>query len=182
MQKPTLLNIFKVFVKIGLILLGGGYVIIPIMQNEIVEKRGWIDKDELLDYYCVSQCLPGIIAINMSILVGCKLARTKGAVVSVLAMSFTPFVSIVIIATFMQKIMHLKYIEGLFWGINLCVIVLIYLALKEMWKKTMVDIFAVAWFILVLVLSILKISPAILIIASILFAVTLEAFKRRKDA
>ncbi len=179
--KANLLNIFKVFVKIGLVLLGGGYVIIPIMQSEIVEKRGWIDKDELLDYYCVSQCLPGIIAINMAILVGYKLAKMKGAIVSTFAMSLTPFISIVLIASFMQKIMHLQYIEGLFWGVNLSVIVLIYLTLKEMWKKSITDFFTIFWFVLIFLLSAFKISPAILIIVSILLGALMGAIKRRKN-
>ena len=64
-MKVSFWNIFSIFFKIGVILLGGGYVIIPIMQNELVEKRQWLSEDELCDYYCVSQCLPGIIAINM---------------------------------------------------------------------------------------------------------------------
>ena len=70
-----LIDIYKIFFKIGAILLGGGYVIIPIMQNELVEKKKWLNEQELCDYYCVSQCLPGIIAINMSILVGYKLLK-----------------------------------------------------------------------------------------------------------
>ena len=76
-MKITLLNIFKAFFKIGLILLGGGYVIIPIMKTELVEKRNWIDEEELFNFYSVSQCLPGIIAVNMSILVGYKLLKIK---------------------------------------------------------------------------------------------------------
>ena len=97
MMQITFLNIFKIFFKIGAILLGGGYVIIPIMQSELVEKRKWLTEDELCDYYCVSQCLPGIIAINMSILVGYKMAKFKGVLASVLGMGFSPFIAIIIV-------------------------------------------------------------------------------------
>ena len=81
----SLFEIFKAFFKIGVILLGGGYVIVPIMNDELVKKRNWLGSDEVLDYYCVSQCLSGIIAINMAILVGYKLRKTRGAFVSLLA-------------------------------------------------------------------------------------------------
>ena len=117
-------NIFKVFFKIGVILLGGGYVIIPIMQNELVEKRKWITNSELCDYYCVSQCLPGIIAINMSILVGYKLLKSKGVVASVFGMTLSPFVAILLIANILNFIIGISFIEGVFWGVNLSVIIL----------------------------------------------------------
>ncbi|MBQ8635446.1 chromate transporter, partial [bacterium] len=163
----SLSDIFKIFVKIGAILLGGGYVIIPIMQSELVEKRKWLTQDELCDYYCVSQCLPGIIAINMSILVGYKILKLKGAIAAVLGMSFSPFLAILLVANLIDYIVGISFIDGVFWGVNLSVIVLIYLALKEMWQKSIVDIFSVFWFLLILVLSIKKVNPAFLIIGSI---------------
>ena len=82
MKKINSINLFKAFFEIGLILLGGGYVIVPVMEEILIQKRGWITKDELLDFYCVAQCLPGIIAINTSIFVGCKLMRLKGAIIA----------------------------------------------------------------------------------------------------
>ena len=108
MEKITLFNIFKVFFKIGVILLGGGYVIVPIMKDELNIKRSWLYDDEIYDYYCVSQCLPGIIAVNMAILVGYRLKKFKGALVSLFAMSLSPFVSIVIVAILIQKIMSIS--------------------------------------------------------------------------
>ena len=113
------LNIFRVFLKIGAILLGGGYVIIPIMQSELVEKRNWLNEQELCDYYCVSQCLPGIIAVNMSILVGYKLAKIKGVLASILGMSLSPFVVILLIANLLNKITNISFIDGIFWGLFL---------------------------------------------------------------
>ncbi|MBR3605388.1 MAG: chromate transporter [Candidatus Gastranaerophilales bacterium] len=178
----SFLNIFLIFLKIGAILLGGGYVIIPIMQSELVEKRKWLSEDELCDYYCVSQCLPGIIAINMSILVGYKMAKFKGVLASIIGMSFSPFVAIVIVANLLSKIINLPFIEGIFWGVNLAVIVLIYLALKEMWQKSIVDLFSAFWFLLILSLSILKVNPAILIISSIILGLIIYFIKEKKNA
>ncbi len=182
MERATLFNIFKAFFKIGVILLGGGYVIIPIMKDELVEKRNWLTDDEVCDYYCVSQCLSGIIAVNMAILVGYKLKKFKGALTSLFAMTLSPFLSIVIIANLIEKIINIPFIDAIFWGVNLSVIVLIYLALKDIWKKSIVDYFTIFWFLLILFLSILKISPAILILFSILFGVTIQKIKGIKNA
>lgn len=176
------LNIFSVFVKIGAILLGGGYVIIPIMQSELVEKRKWLNSDELCDYYCVSQCLPGIIAINMSILVGYKILKFKGAMAAVLGMSLSPFLAILLVANLIDLIIGLSFIDGIFWGVNLSVIILIYLALKEMWQKSIVDLFSVFWFLLILVLSILKVNPVFLIMGSILLGVVIYFVKEKNNA
>lgn len=181
-MKVNFINIFITFLKIGAILLGGGYVIIPIMQSELVEKRNWLNEQELCDYYCVSQCLPGIIAVNMSILVGYKLLKTKGVLASILGMSFSPFIIIILIANILNKISNIPFIDGIFWGVNLSVIVLIYLALKEMWQKSIVDLFSSIWFALILILTVLKVSPVILIISSILVGAILHLIKGEKNA
>lgn len=181
MERLSFINIFKVFLKIGLILLGGGYVIIPIMKDELLEKRKWLKEDELCDYYCVSQCLPGIIAVNMSILVGYKLAKIKGVLAAVLGMAFSPFISIVIVANLLDKIMQIPFMEALFWGVNLSVIVLIYLTLKEMWKKSLIDKFTFFWFFTLLILSCLKVSPVLLILVSIALGATMQIVKDKKN-
>ena len=181
MEKISFSNVFKVFVKIGAILLGGGYVIIPIMKTELLEKRNWLTEDELCDYYCVSQCLPGIIAVNMSILVGYKLLKIKGALAALLGMSFSPFISIVIVANLLENIMKIPFMEGIFWGVNLSVIVLIYLTLKEMWKKSIVDFFTVFWFLFILILAVLKVSPVILILGSIALGFIIQKVKEIRN-
>ena len=86
MKNINSINLFKAFFKIGLILLGGGYVIVPIMDDILVQKRKWITHDELIDFYSMAQSLPGIIAVNTSILAGYKLMKTKGALIAVLGL------------------------------------------------------------------------------------------------
>lgn len=178
----NLINIYKVFFKIGMILLGGGYVIIPIMQSELVEKRAWLNEQELCDYYCVSQCLPGIVAINTSILVGYKLLKFKGAIASILGIATSPIISIIIIANLLDKIINIPFIDGVFWGVNISVIILIYLALKEIWQKSIVDFLSGFWFLLILVLSLLKVSPVVLIIGSIFVGALSYLVKGEKNA
>ena len=182
MQKVTLFNLFKAFFKIGLILLGGGYVIVPIMLEELKEKRGWLNEDEVCDFYCVSQCLPGIIAINMSIFVGYKLLKLKGALTSVFAMCLSPIISILIVANLIEKITSVSFIEGIFWGVNISVIVLIYLSIKDIWAKSIVNYKTFVWFLLILILSIFKVNPVILILSSIFLGILTQLIEDRKNA
>ena len=172
---------FKVFLKIGAILLGGGYVIVPIMKGELVEKRKWLSENELIDYYCLTQCLPGIIAINMSILVGYKLRKLLGALVCVFAISLSPIFVILLLANLISKIINIPFIEGVFAGVNLSVIILIYLTVKEMWKKSLIDGLTYVWFFVILGLSFLKISPVILITSSLIFGLVLQFVKDLKN-
>ena len=156
---------------------------------EIAKKKKLLSKalecnisDEIYDYYCVSQCLPGIIAVNMAILVGYRLKKFKGALVSLFAMSLSPFVSIVIVAILIQKIMSISFIEGLFWGVNVSVIILIYLTIKDMWEKSIVDFKTLGWFLLILTLFILKVSPVLLIIVSIAMGLLVQLIEDKKNA
>ena len=180
MQTINSINIFKAFLKIGLILLGGGYVVVPVMEDILIQKRNWITHDELIDFYCFAQCLPGIIAINTSILVGNKLLGLKGALVAVLGLAFSPVISIIIIAKLLNYVINIPFIESIFWGVNISVIILIYLALREMWQKSMSDIFCYIWFLVILILSFLKINPAILIIFSIIMGFIIQKIKDKK--
>ncbi len=178
MQKISLFNIYKAFFKIGLILLGGGYVIVPVMQEILVEKRQWITKDELIDFYTVAQCLPGIVAINTSILTGFKLLKLKGAITAVFGLFTSPVISIIIIAKFINHIIKIPFIESIFWGVNISVIILIYLALRDVWQKSMEDIFCYIWFLIILILSLMNYSPVILITASILFGLLIQKIRK----
>lgn len=182
MQKINFYNIFKAFFKIGLILLGGGYVIVPIMKQELLEKRSWLSEDEIYDFYCVSQCLCGIIAINMAVLTGYKLLKMKGVLAALFGMCLSPVVSIIIIANIINRIINIPFIDGVFWGVNVCIIVLIYLTLKEIWKKSIVDLFSALWFLLIVVLSLFKVSPVLLILVSIVLGFVMQVVRNKKDA
>ena len=102
----SLFRLFLLFVKIGAILLGGGYVILPVMKSEFVEKHKLISEDDLINYFAISQSLPGIIAANISIFVGYKLRRTIGAIAAVIGVTFAPFWSIVLLASIISKYLH----------------------------------------------------------------------------
>ncbi|MBR1616523.1 chromate transporter [bacterium] len=173
----TLLEIFKAFFKIGLILLGGGYVIVPVMNDELSDKRNWLTKDEIIEYYCICQCLNGIIAINMAIISGYKLMKFKGTLSALLGLILSPVLTIIIIAQILNIILGFRFIQSVFWGVNLSVIVLIYLAIKDVWQKSVVNSLSAFWFVGILFLSLLNVSPVILLCASIFIGVLLEMVK-----
>ena len=83
--------IFKTFFKVGTLLLGGGYVILPLLTSELVEKKKWITSDELCEFYAIGASLPGIIAANTAIFTGRKLLGFRGAVAAILGMILPAF-------------------------------------------------------------------------------------------
>lgn len=156
----SLIKLFFIFVKIGAILLGGGYVILPVMTDEFVEKRNLLSQEELMDFFALSQSLPGIIAANISMFVGYKLKGKFGAIVAMFGIIFVPFICIVCLASFLELIVNNKYVKSAFWGVGIAVIALIILTVREMWQKTNKDIFFYTIFISALfVLLFFKLSP-----------------------
>lgn len=156
----NLINIFLIFVKIGAILLGGGYVILPIIQNEFSEKRKILTQDELIEYFALSQSLPGIIAANMSIFIGYKLKGKSGALAAMLGVIFVPFWSIIILASILGAVTENSYIRGALWGIEVAVIALIILTTREAWQKSKRNLFFYLIFLFSLTaLLIFKMSP-----------------------
>lgn len=165
-------TIFKTFFKVGTMLLGGGYVILPLLQSELVEKRGWIDSDGLCEYYALGQSVPGIIAANISIFVGYKLKGQAGALAAVLGIVAPAFLAIILIASMLEEIVHLSFIQSIFWGVGIGVIMLLFLATKEMWSKSIVDRFTCVMFFAAFILSAgFHVSPAIIIILAIITGV-----------
>ena len=81
-----LLNLYWIFVKMGAVCFGGGYAMLPILERELVLKRGWVTKEEIIDYYALGQCTPGVIAVNTSTFVGNKLAGNFGGIIATLAL------------------------------------------------------------------------------------------------
>lgn len=159
-KKISLFNLYLIFVKIGAILLGGGYVILPIVTSEFVEKRNLISHDDLIDYFALSQSLPGIIAANISMFVGYKLRGKFGAIVAMFGVITIPFACIVLLASILGALTENPIVNGALWGVGISVIALIMLTVREMWQKSVRDKFFYTIFILsLLTLLIFKLSP-----------------------
>ena len=137
----SLLKLYLIFVKIGAILLGGGYVILPIVTNEFCEKRELLSQDEIMEYFALSQSLPGIIAANISMFIGYKLKGKLGGIVAMFGVITMPFLVIISLASALTYIAENNYVQSAFWGVGVAVIALIVLTIREMWQKTNKDKF-----------------------------------------
>ena len=147
----SLFKLFLIFTKIGAILLGGGYVILPILTDEFCDKRKLVTNDELVSYFAISQSLPGIIAANISLFVGYKLKGIKGALIAVIGVTIVPFWTIVFLASFLDKLVNKNFIQSALWGVGIAVIALITLSIREIWQKSDKDKFFYFIFILSLI-------------------------------
>jgi len=159
------LELFAAFFRIGLFTFGGGYAMIPMLEREIVEKYGWADNEELMDYYAVGQCTPGIIAVNTATFVGYKRKGNLGGIVATLGVVTPSLIIITLIAAIVSNFAELPAVKSAFAGIRVCVCVLIFNSVLKLWKGAVKDKFALVLFVLVFLLSIfLDISPVIFVL------------------
>ena len=162
-----LINLFLVFAKIGVMTFGGGYAMLPILDREIVSKRGWATNEELTDYYAVGQCTPGIIAVNTATFVGFNLAGNAGGIAATFGVVFPSLIIICIIAGLLTNFGNYTVVQHALAGIRVCVCVLIFNAVVKLWKSAVKDKPAFVIFILVFVLSVFwDISPVFFVIIS----------------
>ena len=119
------MNLFLIFLKIGLFTLGGGYAMIPQIEAEIVDRHKWIDRKEFLDLIAVAQTAPGALAINMSVFVGYRLKKLPGAILSTIGVSLPSFLIILLIAMFFHKFQDNAVVASIFNGIRPAVVALI---------------------------------------------------------
>lgn len=133
------LDMFLTFARIGGLTFGGGYAMLPMLQKEVVENKKWATNEEIMDYYAIGQCLPGLIAVNTAAFIGQKMRGTKGGYACAMGVVFPSFVIIAIIAAFISGFADLAVVRNAFAGIRVCVCVLIYNAVLKLWKKAIID-------------------------------------------
>lgn len=156
----SLFKLFLIFVKIGAVLLGGGYVILPIMQSEFAQKRELVSKDELVNYFALAQSLPGIVAANISMFVGYKLKGKSGALAAMFGIIFVPFWTIVLLASLIGAYTDNPCVYGILQGVGIAVIALILLTVREMWQNSKRDwFFYLIFFASLVLLMLLKLTP-----------------------
>ena len=160
-----LIELFLAFARIGGLTFGGGYAMLPMLQREVVENKGWTTEEELMDYYAVGQCIPGVIAVNTAVFVGTKVKGFLGAVAASLGV-ITPSIAIIVaIAAFIRSFSELPIVQNAFSGIRVGVCVLILSSVVKLFKKAVVDKFTFGLFAIVFGLSVfVDISPIIFVI------------------
>lgn len=162
-----LFEMFWLFAKMGSVTFGGGYAMLPILQRELVENRGWVTNEELSDYYAVGQCTPGIIAVNTSTFIGEKRRGAVGGIVTTLGFVFPSLVIISLIAAFLSNFAELALVKNAFAGIQVCVCVLIFNAVLKLMKGAVKSAPAMVIYLVVLAGSVFfGLSPIVLVVAA----------------
>ncbi|MDO4418001.1 MAG: chromate transporter [Eubacteriales bacterium] len=134
-----LLELYTAFFKIGAVNFGGGYAMLPLLERDLVQDRGWTTTEDLTDYFAIGQCTPGLIALNVATFIGCRRKGIAGAVSATVGFVSAPIVIILLIATFLQGFADLPIVQNAFAGIRVCVCVLIIQAVLRLWNKSVVD-------------------------------------------
>lgn len=133
------LDLFLTFAKVGVMTFGGGYAMLPILQREVVENKNWATDEEIMDYFALGQCTPGIIAVNVATFIGQKFAGILGGIVATLGVSFPSVVIISMLAGVIEAFSHIAWVQHAFGGIRICVCILILNAVVKLLQKAVID-------------------------------------------
>lgn len=162
-----LFDLFWTFCRIGVLTFGGGYAMLPMIQKEIVEEKKWATEDEVVDYYAVGQCTPGVIAVNTATFIGYKTKGILGGIVATFGVVFPSLVIIMIIASFLQNFAQFEIVKHAFAGIRVAVVALIVSSVIKLWKSSVKDYIGVALALVSFFLgAIIKISPIYIVIGA----------------
>ncbi len=173
-----LLILFLTFAKIGSITFGGGLTMLPLLTREIVEKRKWATEEQLLDYYAVGQCTPGIIAVNTATFIGYYQAGVLGGIIATVGMVTPSIIIIVAVAALLQQFMEYEIVASALMGIRAVVCALLAHTVITLSKKSLVDVVTVVLFILGLVLCfVFDITPIIIVIIGGILGVVVGKIK-----
>ena len=178
-----ILILFLTFMKIGVFTFGGGYAMIPIIEEEVTKKRKWISEIEILDIVAISETTPGPIAVNTATYVGYKVSGILGSIFATLGLAIPSFVIIFVISFFYKDFMQWKVIAAMFKGLKVGVILLLISALFKLKKGVKVNLVGIILFVIalsaMLVFSIININfkylSLCLILLGIVVGITLTA-------
>ena len=170
-----LFYLFWAFCRIGACTFGGGYAMLPIIQRELVEKRGWLTENEVTDYYAIGQMTPGVIAVNVSTFVGMKRKGVIGAIFTTLGMITPSVIIISVIAAVLMNFMDNAYVLHAFAGIRIAVLGMMLKTIVNLIKNGVKDWFTFLIFLATLTTIFLPVSPAIVVFSAAILGVI---FKR----
>lgn len=176
-----LLDLFITFAKVGVMTFGGGYAMLPILQREVVEKKKWATEEEIMDYFAIGQCTPGIIAVNTATFIGQKTKGVLGGIFATFGVVFPSLIIISLLAGVIKAFSHIEVVQHAFAGIRICVCVLIINAVTKLFKKAVIDIPTMCIFILIVVGSCFtNLSPIIFIILAAVIGIVLKSMGGKK--
>lgn len=177
-----LIRLFLSFAKIGVFTFGGGAAMLALLHDELVKKKKWISEEDLLDFFAIAQCTPGIIAVNTATIVGYKLKKSLGAAVATIGVVFPSIVVIVTIAAVMQNFMDNQYVVNVFNGIRAAVVAIIANVVIALWRKNIKSFWQILVFaIAILCLLCFSLSPATVVVFGCLFGLLRQILLTVKD-
>ena len=158
---------FKTFFKIGIFTLGGGYAMIPLIEEEVVNRHRWVSREEMLDLIAIAQSCPGVFAINIAIFIGYKLNKVRGALATTMGTALPSFMIILAIAMFFHQFEDIHVVAAMFQGIRPAVVALIAVPTFNMGKRAKLNKFTI-WIPIVsaLLIWLMGVSPIWIIIAA----------------
>ncbi len=175
-----LLDVFWTFFKIGLFTFGGGYVMIGVIQDEVVGKKKWIEEDEMLEMLAVSESTPGPFSINVATFVGYKRGKFLGSMFATLGVVLPSIFIITIISLFLEAFKANLYINSFLKGISAGVGVLVFLAFFRISKKIKINIFNIILFVIGVVVSFFNLISVIYVLIAVAFLGILVGFLNQK--
>lgn len=165
-------EMFIAFFKIGAFTFGGGYAMIPLIEEEVVNRKKWLTKEEFVDILVVSQSFPGALAVNCSIFLGYKISGFIGALMALLAVVLPSFLIIIIIASFFMQFRNNYYVNAAFKGITAAVPMLVLIGAISLGKGLERNIRTLMTIIVALIaLEVIDVHPVIVILASALYGI-----------
>ncbi len=161
----TLWELFRAFFAIGAMTFGGGYAMLPMLEREIVNNHKWATQDEILNYFAIGQCTPGIIAVNTATFVGYKAAGIAGGVVATLGVVAPSLVIITVIAMVLQNFMDIAWVQNAFAGIRVAVCALITASVIKLFKSNVKKYWHAALAVIAFaVVALFKLSPVYVVV------------------
>lgn len=176
-----LIKLYITFFKIGIVTFGGGYAMLPILQRDVVDKNKWATEEELLDYYAIGQCTPGVIAVNVATFIGYKLKGVVGGMLTTLGVISPSVIIISVIAAFITNFSEIPAVKHAFSGIRVCVCVLILNSVLKICKNALVDKWTYIIFGVVLVLAFfVNVSAVYLVIGAGFIGFIIKKFIKKE--
>jgi len=176
-------ELFWTFFKIGAFTIGGGYAMIPLMEQEIVDKRKWLNKEEFMDTMSLAQSMPGVFAVNMATNVGFRTRGFVGAFTAIMGNVLMPILLILVLAIFFRQFSNNPIVESIFKGIRPAVVALIAAPVFNMAKTAKIS-WSNFWIPVAatLLIWLLGVSPVIIILVAGLGGFIYGKIKGRKEA
>ncbi|HZK56910.1 MAG TPA: chromate transporter [Clostridia bacterium] len=166
-------ELFTMFFRIGAFTFGGGFAMLPIIQKEIVEVKGWSTDEEVIDYFAIGQCTPGVIAVNTATFIGYKRKGIIGGIVATAGIILPSLIIITVITTFFKQFQHNRIVQYAFGGIRVGVVALIANTVLRMFKQVVKNRVCIAIFIVAFIfVAFTDFSPIIVIVAAALLGIS----------